>query len=123
MGNATHIPLTHRQALNKTLLFSKNAPAAAAHTPAVYIRALRASLRMSQDQLARRAGVAKSHLAAIENNRMNPGADTLRKIFDAMFCDLLIVPKARKRPTQALAEREIERKSEPRYWEKRGPWD
>ncbi|MFI5347441.1 MAG: helix-turn-helix domain-containing protein [Elusimicrobiota bacterium] len=123
MGKATYVPLPHRQALNKTLLFSKSAPDAATHPPADYLRALRGSLRMSQVQLARRAGVAKSHLVAIEKGRVSPSVETLRKIFDALFCDLLIVPKARKKPTEALAEREIERKREPRYWEKRGPWD
>ncbi len=123
MGRQTKLPLPQRQALNKTLLFTKNAPTAAAQPPHVYIRAIRTALRMTQGQLARRAGVAKSHVALVESGTANVGIDTLKKLFDAMFCDLLIVPKARKRPTQALAERELERLSEPRYYEKRGPWD
>ena len=123
MGRQTFLPLPHRQALNKTLIFTKDAPAAAAQPSHVYVRAIRAALRMTQDQLARRAGVAKSHIALVESGKSNVGVDTLRKILDAMFCDLLVVPKARKKPTQALAERELERKHEPRYYEKRGPRD
>lgn len=123
MGKQTWISLPYRQALNKTLIFTKDAPAAAGQPPHVYARAVRTALQMTQQQLARRAGVAKSHVALIESGKANVGVDTLRKIFDAMFCDLLVVPKARKKPTQALAERELERKREPRYFEKRGPWD
>jgi transcriptional regulator with XRE-family HTH domain len=108
MGKPTRLPLAHRRALNKTLVFTKGAPAAAAQPPHVYARAVRVALRMTQEQLARRAGVAKSHVALIEAGAANVGVETLRKIFDAMFCDLLVIPKARKRPTQALAEREIE---------------
>ena len=123
MGRQTRLPLPHRQALNKTLVFTKDAPAAATHPPHVYVRSIRTSLRMTQEQLARRAGVAKSHVALVESGKANVGVDTVRKLFDAMFCGLLVVPKARKKPTQALAERELERKREPLYYEKRGPWD
>ena len=127
MGRQTTAPpLPHRQALNKTLVFAQSAPAAAAHAPAVYVRALRATLRMSQENLARRSGVAKSQIVEIEKGRMNPGVDVLRRLFDAMFCDLLVVPKARKRPSDALAEQFLERPREPGYWSvkrKRGPWD
>ena len=123
MGRQTRLSLPHRQATNKTLLFTKTAPDAAARPPHVYLRSIRTTLRMTQGQLSRRAGVAKSHVALVESGNANVGIDTLRRLFDAMFCDLLVVPKARKKPTQALAERELERKREPRYYEKRGPWD
>jgi transcriptional regulator with XRE-family HTH domain len=102
------MPLPHRQATNKTLLFTKGAPLAAAQPPHVYLRAIRATLQMTQEQLARRAGTTKSLVAQVESGKTNVGVDTLRKLFDAMFCDLLVVPKARKKPTQALAERELE---------------
>ena len=106
------MPLSHWQAMNKTLLFTKNAPASAAHPPQVYVRALRATLEMTQAQLAKRAGLAKSHIAQIESGTANVGVQTLTRVFDALFCDLLIIPKARKKPTQALAEREIEKRYE-----------
>lgn len=105
MGRQTYVALPDRQALNKTLLFAKDAPTAAGQPARVYVRALRAALRMTQAQLARRAGVAKSHVALIEAGAANVGVETLRKVFDAMFCDLLVIPKARKKTTQALAER------------------
>ena len=123
MGKQTRLPLPQRQATNKTLLFTKDAPAAAARPPYVYVRAIRTLLRMTQEQLARRAGTTKSHVAQVESGKTNVGVDTLRKLFDAMFCDLLVVPKARKKPTQALAERELERKNEPEWYNKPGPWD
>jgi transcriptional regulator with XRE-family HTH domain len=114
MGRQTRIPLPHRQAFNKTLVFTKDAPKAAAQPPHVYLRTLRATLRMTQGALAKRAGVAKSNVALIESGQGNVAVETLRRLFDAMFCDLLVVPKARKKPTQALAERELET---------RRPWD
>ena len=122
MGKQTRIPLPQRQATNKTLLFTKDAPAAAGQPPYVYVRSIRTTLRMTQEQLARRAGTTKSHVAQVESGKTNVGVDTLRKLFDAMFCDLLVVPKARKKPTQVLAERELERKNEPEWYNKRGPW-
>jgi DNA-binding transcriptional regulator YiaG len=122
MGKQTRLSLPHRQATNKTLVFTRGAPAAASHPPHVYVRAIRTTLRMSQEQLARRAGTTKSLIAQVESGKTNVGVETLRKLFDAMFCDLLVVPKARKKPTQALAERLIERKSEPWTFETRGPW-
>jgi transcriptional regulator with XRE-family HTH domain len=117
--------LPHRQALNKTLLYIQGAPPAALHPPVVYLTALRCLLRMSQRHLAKRSGVAKSHLIAIEKGRVDPSVDTLRRLFDAMFCDLVIVPKPRKRPADALAERFLEREKEPGFWLKkeRGVWD
>jgi DNA-binding transcriptional regulator YiaG len=122
MGKRTRLSLPHRQAANKTLVFTKAAPSAAALPPHVYVRAIRTALRMSQEQLAHRAGTAKSLVAQVESGKTNVGVETLRKLFDAMFCDPLVVPKARKKPTQALAERLIERKSEPWTFETRGPW-
>jgi len=40
-----------------------------------------------------------------------------------LFYDLLVIPRARKKPTRALAEREIEARRDPGYWGKRSPWD
>jgi DNA-binding XRE family transcriptional regulator len=113
MGKPTLVPLPHRQALNKALVFLKDAPAAVRQPPHVYVRALRVALRMSQADLGRRAGLAQSHVAAIESGRTDVGVATLRRLFDAMFCDLLVVPRARQRPSEALAERELENERKP----------
>ncbi|MBI4678845.1 MAG: helix-turn-helix domain-containing protein, partial [Elusimicrobia bacterium] len=77
-------------------------PSAAQAPPAVLVRALRSALRMSQAQLARRCAVPQPHIARLEAGKCGVQMDTLRRIFDAMFCDLLILPLARKRPSDAL---------------------
>jgi DNA-binding XRE family transcriptional regulator len=123
MGKETYIPLPHRQALNKTLLFTQTTPSFLRQEPHVYLRTLRATLRMSQDILATRSGVAKSHIVLIEAGKANVTLATLRQLFDAMFCDLLIVPKARKKPTQALAEAEADMKRRPPLYKNPRPWD
>lgn len=100
MGRLPRPPLPHRQALNELTVFLSRAPKAATLPPAAYIRALRAALQMSQSRLARRAGVSQAHIALIESGRGDTRLGTLRKVFDALFCDLLVIPKPRgKRPS------------------------
>ena len=72
---------------------------------------------MSQAQLSRRCGVPQPHIAILESGKIDARLSTLRRLFDAMFCDLLIVPRPRKRPSDVLAERELERPA------LRGAWD
>jgi transcriptional regulator with XRE-family HTH domain len=60
---------------------------------------------MSQSQLARRSGVTRAHIARIEAERLSPKFETLELLFDAMFCDLLVLPKARVRPREAIARK------------------
>jgi transcriptional regulator with XRE-family HTH domain len=117
MGRRTRVSLVHRRALNQALLYTGRSPEQARLVPAVYLRALRSALRMSQAQLARRSGVAQHHIALVESRAVDPRLGTLRRLFDALYCDLLVLPRARKRPSDALAEREVERPS----W--LGPWD
>ena len=80
--------------------------------PHVVIRAIRNALRMTQAQLAKRAGMPQSHLAKIETGKVDVQLSTLRKIFKAMFCELVMLPKFRKPPQRAVAERikEVARK-------------
>ena len=98
------------QTLNELLIYVRRAPKAAAHPPSFYLRALRGKLRMSQAQLSRRAGVDQSHIARIELGKVEADLSTLRRLFEALFCDLLIVPKPRLELGDALAERNAERK-------------
>jgi len=65
-----------------------------------WIRITRNALRMSQAELARRAGVNKANLVGIEKGKIDPRLGTLRKVFDALSCDLLVEP----RPRQPLNE-------------------
>ena len=91
------------------MLYSGRAPHQARHEPRVYLRALRSALRMSQAQLSRRSGVPRPHIVSLEAGTADLRVGTLRRLFDAMFCDLMIVPRPRKRPSDAFAERRSEK--------------
>jgi transcriptional regulator with XRE-family HTH domain len=117
MGKSASVSIAHRRALNQALLFSRGAPTRALATPSALLRALRATLRMSQAQLARRCGVPQAHIARVESGVLDPRLSTLRRLFDAMFCDLVVLPRARKRPTDALAERALETPPGRRTWD------
>ncbi len=61
-----------------------------------WIRIVRNALRMTQAELAQRAGVSQPHLAGIEKGKINPQLSTLKKIFNAMSCDVVVEPRPRK---------------------------
>ena len=63
---------------------------------------------MSQSQLARRAGIPRAHIARLEAGAIDARLSTLRRLFDAMFCDLVVLPMARQRPSEAIAMRRLE---------------
>ena len=102
--------LVQLQTINELIVFIRRAPKAAGHSPAFYLKAVRGKLRMSQAQLARRSGIDQGQIARIELCRVNPDLTTLRTLFDALFCDLLVIPKPRQELGDALAERNAERK-------------
>ena len=56
---------------------------------------LRKRLQMNQKQLARRSKLPQSYIAKVEKDRVDCQLKTLRKIFDALCCDLIVVPKPR----------------------------
>ena len=60
-----------------------------------WIRIIRVGLRMTQAELAKRAGITQPHLAGIESGRSDPQVTTLRRIFDALECDVAISPRLR----------------------------
>ena len=64
-------------------------------TPGNSIKILRQKLDMTQDQLAKRSGIAQSHIAQIEKGKVDPQWGTLKRIFDALLCNLMVVPKPR----------------------------
>ena len=96
------------QAINELIRFVERAPNAAGHSAGFYLRALRGKLRMSQAQLSRRSGVDQGQIARIELGKVEPELKTLRKLFGALFCDLLIIPKPRQHLGDALAARNAE---------------
>jgi predicted DNA-binding mobile mystery protein A len=61
-----------------------------------WIRTLRGYLRMTQRDLASRANISQPHLVAIESGRIDPQISTLRRVYDALSCDLTVEPRPRK---------------------------
>jgi len=57
-----------------------------------FIHLIRKKLCLSQDILAQRCGLKQTQISRIEKGLSNPGVETLKKICDALFCDLLIIP-------------------------------
>lgn len=57
-----------------------------------WIRDLRKRLHMSQKQLAKRAKITQSHLSLIESGKSKISVWLLEKIFEALFCDVMIIP-------------------------------
>ncbi len=70
-----------------------------------WIRIVRTSLRMSQADLARLAGVAQANLAGIETGKVTPRVSTLKRIFDAMSCNVVIEPQPRKPLDEVLRDK------------------
>lgn len=66
---------------------------------------LRKQLRMTQMDLARRAKIPQSHLAAIELGKVDPQVGTLRRLFDALGCDIALRPRPRQNLDEFLEER------------------
>jgi transcriptional regulator with XRE-family HTH domain len=113
----TEVSVVDRRALNQAFLFAARAPAKALRRPGVFVRALRSALRMSQSQLERRSGVPRAHIARLEAGSIDARLSTVSRLFDAMFCDLVLVPRPRKRPGDAVVERRLEKKWRWRIWD------
>lgn len=108
MGKLMEAFTDEKRALNKTMIFLNGAPPAVYSSPVLFLRALRGTLLMSQAVLAQRSGIPRSHIAAIESGAIDPQLSTLKRLFDAMYCDMLILPKPRRRPTDVIGERIVE---------------
>jgi predicted DNA-binding mobile mystery protein A len=67
-----------------------------------WIRIIRNALRMSQAELAQRAGVNQANLAHIEKGKTDPRLSTLTKIFDALSCNVLVEPRPRRPLNEVL---------------------
>lgn len=73
--------------------------------PGDWIRILRDSLRMTQAELASRAKITQPHLAGIESGKTDPQISTLRRIFEALSCDLVVEPRPQKAINEVLRGR------------------
>ncbi|MDX6768971.1 MAG: helix-turn-helix domain-containing protein [Elusimicrobiota bacterium] len=100
--------LPQLQALNELMTYSARAPKREGQRPQDLLRAYRSALRMSQKELARRAGLTQSHVARLESGAVDAQWGTWKRLFDAMACDLLLVPRPRKRPHDLLAEARLD---------------
>ena len=68
------------------------------------IRKLRNNLHISQAQLAERTGLPQSHIAKIESGKTDAQLQTIKKILDALNCDMLVLPKPRMRFNEMIAQ-------------------
>ncbi len=82
---------------------SANSPSNLSH--AGWIRLLRQYLRMTQKELALRVQIPQSHLAAIETGKIDPQIGTVKKIFQGLSCDLIMMPRPQKPLTELLRGR------------------
>ncbi len=64
------------------------------------VRELRKELKMSQEQLARRAAVPQPYLSRLEAGMMLPNLATVEKILSALFCSLKLQPERGEQFTQ-----------------------
>ena len=72
--------------------------------PGFLIALVRKRLRMSQQVLARRAKVPQSMISKLEAGKVEPSITTLKKIFDALYCDVITVPIPRMDYDEILQE-------------------
>lgn len=59
------------------------------------IPVIRKSKRLTQVQLAARIGISQTYLSLIENRKRRCTLETIEKIYDALDCDLGVVPRNR----------------------------
>ena len=100
------LPVYSEHLLDRFVSYGRRAPEGLEALPVhVLVRMGRRALRMTQAQLAKRAGMPQSHLAVIEKGRVDVKLATLRKIFKALQGDLVIVARFRRTPASVVAER------------------
>ena len=104
MPKLSGITIAQRRALNRLQVEGALPPPAVRLEPGTWVRTLRVALHMTQRQLAKRADVSQGNLALIERGHLEPQVSTLRKLFDALYCDLIVLPVPRKRIPAVLSE-------------------
>jgi predicted DNA-binding mobile mystery protein A len=71
----------------------------------IWVRILRGYLRMTQTELAKRAKILQSHVVKIESGKGDIQISTIKKVFNALSCDLVIEPKPQKSLEEVLRSR------------------
>ncbi len=78
--------------IDQILSGGKNIPLEWQQEPRILVRLMRKRLKMTQKQLAKRAGVPQSNIANIEAGHSEATLRTLQKLFGAMGCSLALLP-------------------------------
>jgi len=97
-------------------------------SPGTWVKILRAYLRMTQDELSSKTGIAQSHLADIEAGKIDPQVSTLRRIFNALSCDVLFrpsplkpLPEVLRGRARAIAQKRLKQSTGSMALEKQAP--
>lgn len=70
-----------------------------------WLKLLRIHLRMNQPDLARFSQLPQSYIANIESGKRIPPISTLQRIFNALECDVALVPRLRRDVDSILRNR------------------
>ena len=73
--------------------------------PGTVLRLVRTTLRMSQVQLSRRAGIDQAHIARLEAGKIDAQWKTWRRLFSALQCKLVLRIQAKGGLQSILEER------------------
>lgn len=103
--------------LSRFIDWAAHAPEGAADYAAHSLILLtRVRLGMTQAQLAKRCGLTQSHIANIENGKVDVQLSTLRRIFSALECRLVVAPQSSgdlddilRRQARAVAIKRVKR--------------
>ncbi len=60
---------------------------------------------MTQRELAQRAKITQPNLAAIESGKVDPQVETLRRIYEGLYCTLSVEPRPKKPLEEVLRGR------------------
>ena len=110
--------LPTEQTILDSLLKSGKQLKADGQTPSAgaLIRMMRQALSMTQNQLALLAHMPRSTISRIENETLQPKEETLKRIFNAMECDLGYIPIPRfsnlKEVIKRKASKAIEKRAD-----------
>ncbi len=90
---------------------AKAAQAARGLTPGALIKMIRKQIGLPQIVLARIAKVPQSTISRIEKGQGDPSLATLRRILEALQCDLVLLPILRE-PIHTIRRRQARKKAE-----------
>ncbi|MFH2201898.1 MAG: helix-turn-helix domain-containing protein [Elusimicrobiota bacterium] len=87
-------PISTSRILTRFLQWAEHAPeGASVYSTYSLIQLTRKRLGMTQAQLAKRCGLPQSHIANIETGKVDIQLETLRRIFKALRCRLVVAPQ------------------------------